>query len=296
MKKSYVLQLQDGKFEDLYLCFCGYEECEPLHSYGPASRPNYILHYILSGKGIYQVGEQRYELGAGEGFLIEPEVLTFYQADGEEPWTYLWVGFSGKRAKEYASDLGMNQNQLIFRTKQGDKLQEILFSMLKHNKLTIENQYMLQSLLYCFFATLMKDVSIVEAYNDSGENLYVKRAVNFIHNNYAAGIKVTDVADYVCVSRSYLYLLFEENLGLSPQEYLTKFRISRARELLQGTEMSIEQVALSCGYEDALVFAKVFKRNEGMPPSVYRKVQRKKDREQLNKTFNILTDLENINE
>ena len=62
MEDSYVLQLLAPKFKEFYLCFCGYAKCNPLHSFGPAVRPNYIIHYILEGKGIYQVGEQKYEL------------------------------------------------------------------------------------------------------------------------------------------------------------------------------------------------------------------------------------------
>ena len=49
MENSYVLHLSDHNFNDLYLCLCGYSKCEPLHSFGPAVRPNYILHYILEG-------------------------------------------------------------------------------------------------------------------------------------------------------------------------------------------------------------------------------------------------------
>ena len=52
MEDSYVLQLLKPKFKDFHLCFCGFAECEPLHSYGPAARPNYILHYVMKGKGI----------------------------------------------------------------------------------------------------------------------------------------------------------------------------------------------------------------------------------------------------
>ena len=51
MEDSYVLQLLKPKFKDFHLCFCGFAECEPLHSYGPATRPNYILHYVMKGKG-----------------------------------------------------------------------------------------------------------------------------------------------------------------------------------------------------------------------------------------------------
>ena len=79
MEESYVLHLQKQyqKFSDLYLCYCGHARCEPLHSYGPAVRPNYLLHYILDGSGIYRVEDREYTLHKGEGFLIEPNKQTF---------------------------------------------------------------------------------------------------------------------------------------------------------------------------------------------------------------------------
>ncbi|MGN1142870.1 MAG: AraC family transcriptional regulator [Lachnospiraceae bacterium] len=275
MEKSYVLQLSDKKFEDLYLCFCGYAECQPLHSFGPASRPNYLIHYIVDGKGTYTVGEKIYHLGSGQGFLIEPETMTFYQADKEEPWTYFWIGFSGKRAAEYVADLGINSDQLTFRTEKGNKLKEIVLEMLKNHKLAIKNQYLLQSLLYAYFATLIEDIKVEGDQGGSPESVYVKRAIGFIRNSYHRGIKVADIAQYVCISRSYLHMLFQKHLGMSPQEFLTKFRVSRAKELLTISELSIEEVAKSCGYEEALVFSKVFKKTMGVPPSVFRREHRK---------------------
>lgn len=98
MEDAYVLQLRNRNFSDFYLCFCGYAKCEPLHNFGPAVRPNYLIHLILEGKGKYIVDNNRYELEAGQGFLIEPEIQTFYEADKENPWTYLWIGFAGTRA------------------------------------------------------------------------------------------------------------------------------------------------------------------------------------------------------
>lgn len=65
MEDAYVLQLLEPKFKEFHLLFCGYAECEPLHSYGPATRPNYIIHYVMGGKGIYQVGEKKYHISKG---------------------------------------------------------------------------------------------------------------------------------------------------------------------------------------------------------------------------------------
>ena len=98
--EDFVLYRPGAKrFRDLNLNFCGYEACDPLHGFGPAVRPNYIIHYILEGRGIYRVGDTTWNLAEGEGFLIEPGTLTFYQADAKEPWTYLsWMFPEGGKA------------------------------------------------------------------------------------------------------------------------------------------------------------------------------------------------------
>ena len=65
MEQLFVLQLTNRQIQDFYLCFCGYEKCDKLHRFGPAVRPNYVVHYILEGEGEYVVDERRYHLKAG---------------------------------------------------------------------------------------------------------------------------------------------------------------------------------------------------------------------------------------
>lgn len=289
MEDSYVLQMKNRKFSDFYLCFCGYAKCSPLHSFGPAVRPNYILHYIMEGKGKFLVNGEEYNLQKGQGFLIEPEVQTFYQADEEVPWTYLWIGFGGKKAEDYLRDLGLNKKQLIFQCGCGEELKQIVYSMLKHRKYTAANEYFLEGLLYTFFGTLKENMEIAGNAGEKDGNLYVRKAVEFIQNNYADPVRVKDIADYVGVNRSYLYTLFQDNLQLSPKEYLTNFRLTRAAELLQLTDLSVETVAMSCGYRDALGFSKIFKAKMGITPSAYRKEntawQETKRKEEIDLTF-----------
>jgi transcriptional regulator GlxA family with amidase domain len=102
------------------------------------------------------------------------------------------------------------------------------------------------------------------------ENFYVSKALEFVQTHYAYPIRVSDIANYVCINRSYLYTLFEKALHVSPQEYLANFRLTRAAELLSSTALSVESVALSSGYRDPLVFAKAFKQKTGETPSQYR--------------------------
>lgn len=281
MEDSYVLQLLKPKFKEFHLCFCGYSQCEPLHSFGPASRPNYIIHYVLNGKGVYCVGERKYHISKGQGFLIEPETLTFYQADKSDPWVYLWIGFGGSAAGKFVQDIGLNSDQLVFQSNYGKELKEIVFSMLKHIQLTTTNLYFLQGRLYDFFSVLTRDL-VVDTYMDTAkENIYLQSAIDFIRNNYSHGLKVADVAEHLNVNRSYLYTIFKNVLDLSPKEFLIKFQISRAKEQLTLTDSSVEHIAVSCGYKSALNFTKAFKKEIGFTPSEYRKLNRKDTKKHL---------------
>ena len=70
MEQAQVLTFLNNENRDLLLQFCGYSTTEPLHSFGPVVRPHYIIHFILNGKGIFQIREKTYHLETGQGFLI----------------------------------------------------------------------------------------------------------------------------------------------------------------------------------------------------------------------------------
>ena len=96
MKESWLAQNPNGVGELSFL-FCGRQNCAPGDSVGPAVREHYLLHFCLSGRGVYQAQGRSYAIGPGEGFLILPDEVTSYQADQSEPWTHIWVGFHGSR-------------------------------------------------------------------------------------------------------------------------------------------------------------------------------------------------------
>ena len=112
-------------------------------------------------------------------------------------------------------------------------------------------------------------------------NEYVRKAIEFIQNNYARPIHVKDVADYVNINRGYLYSLFKSETNMSPQEYLSNLRLTRAAEQLNTTNYSIEVIATSNGYGDPVVFTKAFKKMHGISPSKYRQTTVERSRKSL---------------
>lgn len=275
MEKAYELKFTSEKSGSLFVNCCGCSKTEPLHSFGPAQKPHYLIHYILSGQGKFSIAGQDYVLEAGYGFLIPPEVLAFYQADETNPWTYVWVGFGGTLAEATVKSMGLSLANPIFKAEQGDELYRVVRDMMEHNTYGISNNLRRNGQLHMFLSLISEGLPIEETKEVNRADTYVRKAIEYIQGNYCNPIKVTDIAEYVCINRSYLYTLFREETGLSPQQFLATVRITKATELLQLTDLSVESIALSCGYTDPLVFAKAFRQMKGTSPSDCRKEMQK---------------------
>ena len=274
MERAYKIEFDSAQGGELFMTCCGCSQTEPLHSFGPAMKPHFLIHYVLQGRGLFRMDGREYPLEAGNGFLIEPGRLSFYRADEKEPWTYIWVGFSGSRAAEYVNAMGISAERPVFVSEKSDELYGIVRDMMDHNTFGMRNELRRNGLLQVFLSVVAQSAPVAQQDEADRANQYVRRAVEFIQHNYCNPIKVTDVANFVCINRSYLYTLFENSLGMSPQQFLAAYRITKAAEMLMLPDLPVESIALSCGYQDPLVFSKAFKQARGVSPSVYRRQMR----------------------
>ncbi|HEY8500909.1 MAG TPA: AraC family transcriptional regulator [Clostridia bacterium] len=258
---------------DLNVYRCGIQECKPKYTWGPGVRDHFIVHYILSGTGSFSVQNKSYNLAAGNGFVIFPEQLVTYTASRDNPWTYSWVGFHGLKAESYLRKAGFSKESPVFRYDNDEKLLDCLNSMISCARLSTPSELMLLGYLYIFLSLLI-DNSRREADQDpSAENQdkYIRRAIEFISKNYSGEISIQEIALRLGFDRSYLYTIFKKHLNMSPQDFLIRFRIDRAVELMENTSLSIGDISRSVGYDDPLHFSKIFKRKKGISPSLFRK-------------------------
>lgn len=258
---------------DLYIYQCGAEYCPSGHFHGPAVRDHYLIHYIHSGKGIFQVGDTTYHLKAGNGFLICPDIVTFYQADKEEPWHYSWVGFHGLKAETYLTEAGLTAEHPIFDYTEDDYIENCFYEMAEAYYLKRGGIVKRMAYLYLFLYKLIQ-ANTRELYYSSKESrhdAYINEALQFVEMNYSRKITIDMLSRYVGLNRSYLNSIFREALGKTLQQYLMEFRVRKACELLENNSLSIGDVSHSVGYPDQLLFSKVFKRIQGVTPSEYRK-------------------------
>lgn len=103
---------------------------------------------------------------------------------------------------------------------------------------------------------------------NTSEHLY--KAIQYINAHYFEDLNLDILAQNVFVSSYYLSHLFRREMGVTFSDYLTKVRVSRAKELLMEGR-SVEDVSECVGYRDGNYFIKIFKKYVGVTPSKYRK-------------------------
>lgn len=251
----------------------GYEQCANGYHFGPAVRDHYIIHYVLSGKGIYQYGKKTYHLKAGDGFLICPDYVTYYQADTENPWSYTWVGFIGIKAPKIIKQSGLSQDNPIFTYTKDSFFKDMIKNIADYNKYSLESELIRDSYLYLFLAKLISispnNSMAVDHYSSVEE--YVKSSIDYIERNYSKNISVNEISNYIGVNRTYFSHIFKKLMCKAPIEYIVETRMDKACTLLKNPTLKIAEVSASVGYPDQFVFSKQFKKIMGISPSQYRK-------------------------
>jgi len=245
----------------------GEEVCAPNHSWGPGVRANYLIHYVIYGKGVYYCGPNKFLLQKGQIFVVFPGTVIKYQADENEPWHYTWVTFGGEEVKEVFSQLGITHRNPVFSTNNGQEILDVLRSMPSERSADMQSNLIFTARMYEFLSLLLENKHAP----GSGENSYLTTAKQYIKAHYFEDLTVEQVAAHIGMSRKYLFAIFKRALNISPKDYIINYRMERAAAFLKDENLSVGNVAYSVGYKDQMTFSKMFKRKMGISPSLYRK-------------------------
>ena len=267
--KDYVFSNDFTKNIDAMIYTCGYEDCKPGHSYGPLLRNGYMVHYILSGRGIYQCRGKTFHLEEDGAFLICPGELIYYEADREVPWIYTWIGMQGIKIKGYLERTSLLES-LVFGYDGDPRLRACHERLFEAEQKTRSRDLLMNSVLYEYLFLLADHFPSRRPSGAEKRSTYVEEALNFMEGAFCDPITVQDIADHLSLNRSYLHRQFKAAMGVSVQDYLLDRRIRQACILLKNTDLPIQVVARSVSYQDALYFSKLFHQKKGVSPSQYR--------------------------
>ena len=275
-KEKYVLE-HKSRYEELSLISCGYEDCLATQVVGPLVRDYYILHFVLSGEGYYYVNNRYFKVQENQCFLIEPDFSTLYQANPKNPWTYTWICFNGTKAAEIVKRLNISSiSPIASLTKEAvEKIYKMISDIVCHQELTLANEYYIQGCLYFILAEIVFAMQANYDDLDKNDNGYIDKAVSYIIKSEFRNLDVYHLAKHLSISYNYLYKLFQSKLNTSPQQFILNMKMSKARELLAKSDLSIESISYACGYKNPFAFSRAFKNSNTVSPRDYRKLCKK---------------------
>ncbi|MGI5958581.1 MAG: response regulator transcription factor [Massiliimalia sp.] len=116
----------------------------------------------------------------------------------------------------------------------------------------------------------LKEVVKNTVLSEENQKVTAEQIKQYIDQHYSEKILVGDIAKYFHLDLGHLIRIFKQQEGKSPKDYLRERRISRAKYLLEHTDIKIYEVSEVCGYSDYFYFARVFRKITGQTPSQYR--------------------------
>lgn len=248
MFQAYQVLLNEH-LDDLNPVFAGEASCDPGQSTIPKLR-TMLLHYITSGRGTLHLDGKTYAVHTGQAFIISADARAYYVADKEDPWSFRWIGFTGKLASAFAA------LPPVFDAP-SDTLCHLHDQKEPHPMLA-----------YQLSGDLLQLYSAVIQPKKQSQN-HVQKAIDYIELSYMNKITVKDIADFVGLNPFYLSKLFKEKTGHTLQSHILNIRLDEAkRYLLLG--YSVKETAMLCGFQDIANFSKLFKREFGMNPTQWR--------------------------
>lgn len=274
---SNPITIEYGSFNVL---FAGNSQTRPKHRLGPKVYDFYLLHHVLSGQGTFTCNGETYALRAGHTFLIPPEQLISYESDAEEPWRYSWAAFAGEQAPALAASCGLTAANPIADT--GGSRQPAIWLRRIQRAFTSGSpaaslqaagymHLLLGALASSAAGAGAQPLPASPAAADGSAGQLAQQIIHYLTTQYAEPVTMERMADALGYSRAYLSRIFKQATGMAPVTFLLKLRIDKARQLLRDREeLTVEQVASSAGFADALYFSKQFRRFYGLSPTGYR--------------------------
>lgn len=262
------------RFVDINLFQVGWEKCNPLHQFGPAVRNHFLFHYVISGKGYLHTNDTDYTIHAGQGFLLCPGQTSTYRADEQDPWSYVWIEFDGLKARESVAMAGLGEDQPIYipiNKEDGQQISQQLMHLVDHPDFS---PIRLIGYTMIFLDELIQTSrsKTKHVLSQKDRDFYIKKAIAFIDTNYKYDISVQDIANACGLNRSYFGRLFKETMAQTPQQYLIRYRMTKAANMLQSSRISIAEISIAVGYENQLHFSRAFKSVFDVSPSEYRRL------------------------
>jgi len=267
----------------------GFQEIEPGMDYPPKNHPSryvfsvkrgrvlneYQLIYITQGKGRFSsatLGKGKFvNVEAGTMFLLFPGEWHTYRPDKNVGWKEYWIGFNGPFIEHIVSKGFVSKSRPFFKV----NIQEEIIALYNTAIGVAEAQKAGFQQVLAGIVDRMLSLSYYfdknYLFKDNGTVDKINEAKSMVYTEYA-NISPQELAKRLCLSYSSFRKAFKEYTGFSPAKFINEIRMSKAKELLTNSSMSIKAIAYTVGYNNHDYFFTAFRHSTGHTPAEFREM------------------------
>ena len=274
---TYEYHFCDYDLSDLKLLFCGHENCKSMNQVKPYTSYCYVIHFILSGKGIFTSGDKSFSLDKGMCFIVFPDQVSQYSADKNDPWSYVWIGVKGSAVSDLLANSYISRQFPIARMKDLGTIHNMINNIIENSKkneiinIMLSHSYMLHILAELISQTSFLSLNQINCMPDRIVNKYIKDGVQFINANINIKLTVSMVARHLGLNRSYFSRIFTKYYNQTPCQYILRNKLTIASHLLLHSNLPVSQVAQSVGFSDSTYFTRQFTKHFLKTPTEFNK-------------------------
>jgi len=239
---------------------------------GHIDRPEgYMWHQILfcnEGRGMLRTDGKEYEPEPG-CIVFLPKKSPHEYLPLTERWGVCWLSFDGAGCDETLRLLGFD-TPLVIRSDSREEAEKLFQKMLDSQTTDIlYSGYTCSGLVYELLLCMRRMINTDEDRSRSRRMSMLHPAITYINENYSQDISMSFLAELIGITPQHFCRLFRSTMNMRPGDYLLAKRLEAAQRLILDGGRPIAEIAQLCGFQDAGYFSTVFRRNMGVPPSMY---------------------------
>lgn len=217
------------------------------------------------GKGEIHINGQTLVLEKGSGLFIPKNEAHSYNPISQR-WLTDWFTFNGFAVRQLLNSLGFYKHT-IYNLYDSRFIREKIEQCIRAGNIATDHKK-LSVMTYDLIISLDAHIS-----NKSGQirDKKINQVIEYINVKYNQLITIEDMANILHVTPQYLCRLFKSATGKRPFEYVNMVRIQKSKELMLNTDMTIQEISYSVGFETPSYYGKWFKQLENTTPGSFRK-------------------------
>ena len=249
-----------------YLIYSGTFYCTNEYRIERDNWNSYLFIHIRKGRMRIRYEEKEFIATENTFVFLNCYKPHLYQA--EEETIFDWFHFSGNASDDYF-ELLFRKSGCIFSIDNNIVIYNCMTSILS----MAENDQIEEDAVSIAIHKILYELRQLSNRTDETQIKSIRNAIKYLENHYQEQINLTDLANYAGLSPYHFSRVFKKHMNCSPYQYLISYRINNAKKLLHNTNLTVQEIAFTIGFNSVSHFITLFKKHTNLSPKKYREIQ-----------------------